>query len=63
MTRFLNSGRFGYSMGYKSENAAYEAFWNMCNEGELSEHEGKVESYRVRKDGREVTRYAITTAY
>ncbi len=61
MTRYMNSGRFGYAIGFKSANAAYEAFCNMCNEGELSPCEGKIESYQVRKEGREVTRYAVTT--
>jgi len=59
-SRFMNSGRFAYAMGYKSFEAAYDAFCSMCNRDELSPGEGKVESYTVRKDGKTVIRYAVT---
>jgi hypothetical protein len=62
MTRYMNSGRFAYAMGFKSSDAAYEAFCNMCNEGEMSECEGRIESYVIRKGGKSLTRYAVTIA-
>jgi hypothetical protein len=60
-----NEPRHYYSTGYFSADAAYEAFWDMINEGELSYCEGKVEPYKAtrKSDGKPVTRYAITTPY
>jgi len=60
-----NEPRHYYSTGYRSADAAYEAFWNMINEGEMSYCEGKVEPYKAtrKSDGKPVTRYAVTTPY
>lgn len=60
ISRHMSSGRFAYANGFKSADAAYEAFCDMCNQGELSSSEGKIESYIVRKDGKKMTRYAVT---
>lgn len=62
MTRHMNSGRFAYVMGFKSASNAHEAFCNMCNQGELSPCEGRIESYTTRISGKSVTRYAVTIA-
>jgi hypothetical protein len=62
MKMIMSSGRFAYAQGFKSDDAAYEAFCNMCNEGEMSPGEGKIESYAVRKEGKSVRRYAVTVA-
>ena len=60
-----NEPRFYYSTGYRSADNAYEAFWNMINEGELSPCEGQIEPYKAtrKSDGKPVTRYAITMPY
>ena len=62
--RLMNSGRFGYAMGFKSADVAYEALCNMINECEISECEAKIESYDAGNGGhaKRVTRWAITTA-
>lgn len=60
MSRFLNSGRFAYAVGYKSREAAQAAFDSMCAEGEISQCEGRIEPYPVRMDGKALTRYAVT---
>ncbi len=62
MLNYTSSGRFMYARGFKSYHAAYDAFCAMCNQGELSPGEGKVESYPSRKGGKAVTRYAVTVA-
>ncbi len=60
ISRNFNSGRFAYSMGYKSREAAIDAFNNLCAEGEMSPCEGRIERYTVCRDGKKVTRFAIT---
>jgi len=62
VSRFLNSGRFGYAMGYATADKARDAFDGMCADGEMSPCEGRVEPYQVRKDGKSLTRYAVTVA-
>lgn len=61
-TRHFNSGRFGYAIGYKSREAAKDAFNSMCAEGEMSPCEGRIESYDAGNGGhaKRVTRYAVT---
>jgi len=58
--RYFNSGRFGYAIGYRSRTAAEDTFDSMCAEGEISPCEGRVESYLSQRDGKTVTRYAVT---
>lgn len=61
--RILDSGRFAYASGYKSRAAAQDAFDSMCNQGELSPCEGKIESYNISgTPHKRVTRWAVTTA-
>lgn len=63
MTRHFASGRFGYAMGYKSREAAQDAFDSMCAESEMSPGEGKIESYNASPSPRkQITRYAVTVA-
>lgn len=63
MTRTMNSGRFAYAMGYKSRAAAQYAFDSMCNQGELSPCEGKIESYNAGRSPHQIkTRWAVTMA-
>ena len=62
MTRFTNSGRFQFAKGFKHPDSAYDALCDSVNTGELSPYEAKIESYRVRIAGREVTRFAVTVA-
>ena len=62
MSHYSNSGRFMYARGFKSQYEAWDAFCDMCNSGEMSPTEGKIESYKTRNTDRlPVTRYAITT--
>ena len=60
MTRFTNSGRFQFAKGFKHPDSAYESLCDSIAEGELSPCEAKIESYRARVAGREVTRWAVT---
>jgi len=60
MTRHFNSGRFGYAMGFKSKEAAQDAFDGMCADGEMSPGEGVIESYNVGGHFKRETRYAVT---
>lgn len=61
MNRFFASGRFAFAMGFKSDDAAYDAMCDMVNGCELSPHEGRIESYNASNSPRKrVTRYAIT---
>lgn len=62
-TRLFESGRFGYAMGYKTRTAAEDAFDRMCNEGEMSPCEGRVEPYDAGNGGhaKRVSRWAVTT--
>lgn len=54
---------FQYAKGYKTRDAAELALENMMPE-EISEGEHpKVEPYTITKDGKRVTRYAITLPY
>lgn len=58
---FLPSGRFAYARGFKSQAAAYEAFCDMLNAGEISNSEGEIERYTLRAtDGHAATRWAVT---
>lgn len=63
-TRHFPSGRFAYAMGYKSFEAASNAFDSMCNEGEMSPCEGRIEPYDAGNGGHapRVSRWAITIA-
>jgi len=61
MSRNFPSGRFGYAMGYKSREAAQEAFGGVCNEGEMSPGEGMIEPYNAGASPHQhKTRYAVT---
>lgn len=62
-SRLFPSGRFGYAMGYKSREAAQDAYDSMCNEGEMSPGEGRLESYDAGNGGHapRKTRWAVTT--
>ena len=60
ISRNFPSGRFGYAMGFKTRNAAQEAFDSMCAEGEMSPGEGRIESYNAGGHFKPVTRFAIT---
>ena len=63
MGRFTNSGRFMYAAGYVSRESATFALYDMINACEMAEHgEAEIEPYKMRKDGKTVTRYAITVA-
>lgn len=59
-TRHFPSGRFAYAMGYKTHDAAQEAFNSMCAEGEMSPCEGRIEPYNAGGHFKPVRRYAIT---
>jgi hypothetical protein len=59
--REFPSGRFGYAMGFKSRDAAQDAFDSMCCEGEMSPCEGRIESYNASASAwHRVTRWAVT---
>lgn len=58
MSRLFPSGRFAYSVGHKSHEAAYEAMCDMVNGCELSPHEGQIEPYNASATPRKrITRY------
>lgn len=58
---FLPSGRFAYARGFKSQAAAYEAFLDMLNAGEISNAEGEIERYTLNtREGQAATRWAVT---
>ena len=62
MSRHFPSGRFGYAMGYKTREAAQDAFDSMCNGDELSPGEGRIESYNASDTPhKQITRWAVTT--
>ena len=60
LSRYLPNGRFLYASGYNNRGTAYDRLCSMCNEGELSEHEGRIEFYTIRVSGKPVTRYGIS---
>ena len=49
-----------YARGYKTYDAARDAYWEEVAEGRLSESTSSIKSYQVTiKDMRRVTRYGI----
>lgn len=61
VSRIMDSGRFAYAMGYESRAAAQDAFDSMCNQGEMSPCEGKLESYNAGRSPHQIkTRWAVT---
>lgn len=61
MMRHFPSGRFGYATGYKTRQAAQDAFDSMCAEGEMSPCEGRVEVYNAGISPHQPKpRYAVT---
>jgi hypothetical protein len=59
--RIFPSGRFGYSMGYRSRGAALDALDSMCAEGEISACETRLERYNVSGTPHKIiARWAIT---